>query len=264
MDLDLLYAAQPLCRGCLTAVPFGRRAWCSLRCQNFIKNHPHDFVRLFRRCGYCGIEIDHLSLKSKYCRQRCWANDRLEEIPVSCCVCHGDLPDGRRSRYCSSRCSSIAYGATRSEALPTATCALPECGTTFQPWKEGQRCCTEKHGKVLYNRESRADGRQKNPAWSDARRDRYHRRRAQKKATSSGAPVLLAEIAERDGWRCHDCRKAVDPKLKWPDVMSASLDHLVPLSKGGVHDPANVRLAHVRCNSARGNRGGGEQLLLIG
>lgn len=264
MDLDLLSAAQPLCRGCLTPVPFGRAVWCSLRCQNFAKNHPHDFVRIFRWCKFCGVEIDHLSLKSKYCGQRCWARDRMQELPVSCCICRADLPDGQRSPYCSDRCYSIAYGTTRGEALPLAACALPECGATFQPFMAKQRCCSEKHGKLLYNRESRADGRQRNPEWDDKRRDRYHRRRAQMKATSTGEPVILAEIAERDRWMCHDCRKAIDPKLKWPDVMSASLDHLVPLSEGGAHDPANVRLAHARCNSARGNRGGGEQLLLIG
>ncbi|MFD7609705.1 HNH endonuclease [Streptomyces sp. NPDC059828] len=127
-----------------------------------------------------------------------------------------------------------------------------------------ERCCSEKHGKQLYNRESRADGRQKPPRWTDERRDRYHRRRAQKKETSTGEAVLLAEIAERDGWRCHICQKAVDPGLVWPHSMSPSLDHVVPLSKGGPHEPRNVRLSHVRCNTARGNRGGGEQLLLTG
>ncbi|MFI6103175.1 HNH endonuclease [Streptomyces sp. NPDC051310] len=34
-----------------------------------------------------------------------------------------------------------------------------------------------------------------------------------------------------------------------------TLDHLVPLSRGGdLLDPANARSAHRRCNSARGNR----------
>ncbi|MFE7347511.1 HNH endonuclease [Streptomyces fimicarius] len=40
---------------------------------------------------------------------------------------------------------------------------------------------------------------------------------------------------------------------KHPDAFT--LDHLVPLSKGGdLLDPANARSAHRRCNSARGNR----------
>lgn len=34
-----------------------------------------------------------------------------------------------------------------------------------------------------------------------------------------------------------------------------TLDHLIPLSRGGdLLDPANARSAHRRCNSARGNR----------
>jgi 5-methylcytosine-specific restriction endonuclease McrA len=133
----------------------------------------------------------------------------------------------------------------------------------FQPRRDSDRCCSEQHGKRLYNRESRADGRQKPPPWSDARRDRYHRRRAQKQESASG-PVLLAEIANRDQWRCHLCGSAVDSDLSWPDPMSPSLDHVVPLSLGGPHTPENVRLAHVRCNTAKGNRGGEEQVLLAG
>lgn len=76
--------------------------------------------------------------------------------------------------------------------------------------------------------------------------------------------MLLAEIAERDAWRCHLCGDLVDSQLSWPDPMSPSLDHVVPLSLGGSHTPENVRLAHVRCNSAKGNRGGEEQVLLSG
>jgi 5-methylcytosine-specific restriction endonuclease McrA len=169
-----------------------------------------------------------------------------------------------QARFCSKRCNEVASGKRRDAPPSPAECALPECGATFQPKKTGQRCCSEKHGKLLYNRESRADGRQKPGAWNDKRRDNYHRRRALKKDASTGEPVLFAAIAERDRWRCCLCRKAVSPTIKWPDSMSPSLDHLVPLSKGGAHDPSNVALAHLGCNSAKNNRGSGEQLLLIG
>lgn len=166
--------------------------------------------------------------------------------------------------YCSRRCGEVARGRCLPAALPPRACALPECGTTFQPRREMDRCCSERHGKLLYNRESRADGRQAPPPWNDARRDRYHRRRAQKRETATGDPVLLAVIAERDRWHCHICGLPVDSALPWPDPMSPSLDHVVPLSLGGAHAPENVRLAHVRCNTARGNRGGEELLLLSG
>ncbi|NKT05174.1 hypothetical protein GS485_11095 [Rhodococcus hoagii] len=52
--------------------------------------------------------------------------------------------------------------------------------------------------------------------------------------------------------------------MVYPHPKSASLDHVIPLSCGGAHDPSNVALAHLACNVAKGDRGGGEQLFLFG
>ncbi len=52
----------------------------------------------------------------------------------------------------------------------------------------------------------------------------------------------------RDGWICQICHKRVDKKFKHPNPMSASLDHIVPMNKGGTHTYNNVQLAHLRCN----------------
>jgi len=62
------------------------------------------------------------------------------------------------------------------------------------------------------------------------------------------------DIFERDSWKCQLCGDAVDRKLRWPDPMSASLDHIVPLSRGGVHIPSNTQCSHLVCNVRRGNR----------
>jgi HNH endonuclease len=48
-----------------------------------------------------------------------------------------------------------------------------------------------------------------------------------------------------------------------PDPLSKSLDHLIPLSRGGTHEPANVSLAHLRCNVSRGAGRKPAQLWLI-
>ena len=45
----------------------------------------------------------------------------------------------------------------------------------------------------------------------------------------------------------------VDKDLMWPDPMSASLDHIVPLSRGGTHTLDNVQLAHLACNERKHN-----------
>src|SRR5688500_12998157 len=51
---------------------------------------------------------------------------------------------------------------------------------------------------------------------------------------------------------CHLCGCAIDMRLTSPDPLSWSLDHLQPLSKGGiVDDPANARESHLDCNRRR-------------
>jgi 5-methylcytosine-specific restriction endonuclease McrA len=73
------------------------------------------------------------------------------------------------------------------------------------------------------------------------------------------------EIFERDGWRCGICGERIDKTVVHPDRRSASLDHVVPLSKGGEHSRANVQAAHLGCNSTKGNRcPKPEQLRLVG
>ncbi len=72
------------------------------------------------------------------------------------------------------------------------------------------------------------------------------------------------DIFERDRWTCGICRKRIDPKLRAPHRMAATLDHLIPVIDGGIDSRANTRAAHQSCNSSRNHRGGGEQLLLVG
>jgi len=46
----------------------------------------------------------------------------------------------------------------------------------------------------------------------------------------------------------------VDPSLKYPDPMSVSLDHIVPVSLGGMHAMSNVQCSHLFCNLSKNNR----------
>lgn len=57
------------------------------------------------------------------------------------------------------------------------------------------------------------------------------------------------------GLPCARCGGYINPNLDPRSPWSFTLDHIVPLSKGGsLLDPANARSMHRRCNSARGNR----------
>lgn len=73
--------------------------------------------------------------------------------------------------------------------------------------------------------------------------------------------IISIEIYNRDGWICGLCHKKVDKNLKYPDPMSASLDHIVPIFFGGTHTYDNVQCSHLSCNR-KAHTGGVKQLLL--
>ena len=54
---------------------------------------------------------------------------------------------------------------------------------------------------------------------------------------------------------CGICGKPVDKSLKFPDPMSATVDHIIPVSKNG--DPCsldNLQLAHRYCNRMKSDK----------
>lgn len=50
---------------------------------------------------------------------------------------------------------------------------------------------------------------------------------------------------------CHLCGEPIDRALAWPDPMSWSADHVVPVSHGG-HMLGDRLPAHLVCNQKRG------------
>jgi 5-methylcytosine-specific restriction endonuclease McrA len=75
--------------------------------------------------------------------------------------------------------------------------------------------------------------------------------------------VVPSKVYERDNWKCQLCHEPVDRTLHGWDRMAATLDHIVPLTLGGLHIYTNVQLAHRACNSAKSNHYSGQLPLPI-
>jgi 5-methylcytosine-specific restriction endonuclease McrA len=98
-------------------------------------------------------------------------------------------------------------------------------------------------------------------------RARNLRKLATRRAKRRAAFVEVVDsryVFERDDWRCHLCRRKCRRDVDGMHPQGATVDHIVPLSKGGDHSLANVATAHRSCNIRKGNRAGGEQLALLG
>ena len=75
--------------------------------------------------------------------------------------------------------------------------------------------------------------------------------------------IVAREIFERDRWICQLCKTKVNRRLRNPHPLCPSLDHIIPLARGGSHTKENVQLAHLVCNMRAQTRGI-KQLRLIG
>ena len=54
---------------------------------------------------------------------------------------------------------------------------------------------------------------------------------------------------------CGICGKPVDFSIKYPDPLSACIDHIVPINKGGhPSDISNLQLAHRTCNRLKSDK----------
>lgn len=178
---------------------------------------------------------------------------------IRCRVCGEQFsphPEARRAYFCGDRCRGVA---DRAREIRRGTCT-DESGCTRGVRARGL-CVTH------YNRAFQAGSQKQWPGDPDRRRQALRRKTQRRRAVVRGLEAETIDrdvVGDRDGWRCGICRRRVNRRLPYPHPRSPSLDHIIPISEGGGHVYANVRISHLECNLARGNRGGGEQLALIG
>lgn len=86
------------------------------------------------------------------------------------------------------------------------------------------------------------------------KRERYRRKNRRRRTLLSRVGIgnyTLAEIAERDSYLCSCCSKPVDMTLSGLDTWGPTIDHIKPVSKGGLDTRDNVALAHRTCNTKK-------------
>jgi 5-methylcytosine-specific restriction endonuclease McrA len=72
--------------------------------------------------------------------------------------------------------------------------------------------------------------------------------------------IAPTRVFERDGWRCQICQRKT--KGKWPAPRSPTVDHIVPMARGGHHVLENLQCACLACNVSKGARSANDQLRL--
>ena len=171
---------------------------------------------LIRPCKGCGLGD-------------CFGQSRYhsECRPTECVVCLSAPVGNRFADVCSSRCYQLRK---RSPEGVETSVECSRCGDTIDLMEKGTAGRKRRRETLIC--------------------------RACKAARYTRHGVSVSSLARRDGTECGICREPIDMSLRSPDLMRASVDHVVPYSLGGDHDESNLQLAHLRCNLVKHNREG--------
>lgn len=230
---------------------------------------------------------------SKKCRQKVAnANFIKKNAPVrttACAECAAPIVQaerGRPRRFCSDECKARvgnrAQNRRRQPVRQDAERACAHCGKSFAPTRRDQMYCPPGPGsycvqkayearkaagepprqveqiKVCVECGNEFTAFKSNAKWcSSTCRIRTNGRNASRRRGASPPdwkPYVDRDIFERDGWICQLCQQPVDRRARRTHPDGATIDHTVPLSRGGADEPANVVTAHWRCNRDKGNR----------
>lgn len=176
----------------------------------------------------------------------------------TCCTCRQRLspeafhrdrsrPDGRapRCRACASANSRKYYlknGAKAREQHRAWRKANPErVRDTNRAWRQANvdRARAYSRKWQLANPDKYKASRSK---WNQANRDKHREEVARRRALERSAPIEIELIRELLGSPCAYCGS-----LEYIEI-----DHIVPLSRGGLHEPENLAPACRSCNRSKG------------
>lgn len=225
-------------------------------------------------CEHCGESVERRKTgpMPRYCAIDC--RRRAEYARNSEATLARQAAAAKARRMVPKPCKQCAAPFTPAKSMAQIFCSSA-CGSRFHRDSATKTCsvegCEKPHRAKGFCGHHYTANSPKAKQWKKGRPETRRaglRRKTQMRRALMRDPdaqdIDRDEIGIRDGWRCGLCQRRVNRNLPYPNPMSASLDHIVPLSKGGKHASENVQISHLRCNMAKGNRGGGEQLILIG
>lgn len=161
-----------------------------------------------------------------------------------CSACKIDKPQDEFTRIGDSWCRECfnAKQLARKNAAyapkPKHSAICDHCGSGFM---------ADKRRSIFCSQECFAIGK-----FRRAVKYTHERRAAQAAVTVENFPPSVVYI--RDDWTCGLCGDPIDRNVRWPDPTSPSIDHIVPIAKGGEHSLKNVQAAHLGCNCRKGAR----------
>lgn len=202
-----------------------------------------------RNCLICQVEFEQHPrgrtklVCSEKCRNKRDAQRRLHpKIAVHCSRCLTVFKTSySHQRYCSDECRYEDYKPIVAERQRKTEPKILICG-----WCDGEVIVPANFtGNRKYHPECKVQ----------ARRARYRIKTVKRQSRTVKPSRLSADqVVDLYGSTCHICQVKIDLDLSRTNRLGLTVDHLVPLSKGGTDTIDNMRPAHWICNVRKGNK----------
>jgi len=172
------------------------------------------------------------------------------------------ISSGPRPTYCSASCRSARHNAAASPETKARWRAIAK-----NKWRPGYliHCavCDQQfvqlNGKAKYCSRTCRNHACYLQAYATGSRKKQEKDRYARLKRAFRESVDPAEVYDRDCWTCGLCGRGIPRVVLFPHPESPTIDHIVPLALGGLHEMANVQAAHFLCNSALGASVRGER-----
>lgn len=207
------------------------KKYCSEECQ---KRNQSEKAFKYVFCHYCGKTFKETrDITNLYCSKKCYEKAKAEDNMKS-----RQEEDERKKKLLEEYYDTVGEAkkmlaraeAIRHEIDCGKNCAV--CGQYFVGRSPLQVCCGEECSRKNTNRKK------------------------DKRIYKNGKPdlsITLTKLYLRDEGVCQICGRKIEFDCDPNSDYYPSIDHVKPLSKGGLHQWDNVQLACRKCNTEKGN-----------
>jgi hypothetical protein len=227
----------------------GRKAkFCSKECQSAAYYKSQRSQRYQHECKHCGKAFRSSRKEVRHCSPACNVATRVvnaKRAPRTCHQCGNEfIPKATyRTTYCSRECSHASMRTQPEYNGPTVTVTgqCIKCGGWWvrsEPWNP---MFWKTPGRTVCG-----------TCTTQAATAIYQLRRARKKNNGPHEHIVPLRVYKRDGHQCQLCGWTFKDGEVHPHPRSPSIDHIIPLSRGGHHTYNNVQAACLACNASKG------------
>jgi len=250
------------CKNCGAVLPdrepgkLGRdRLYCNANCGSLFRGDVK-FVEKPTNCLWCGIALNQRGAgqPKKFCcvkhkeAYRHSLKPRVPKVEKVCVYCGKSFVTNlQKAKFCEDACRAGFYQAKAAKETLKRQLENPR-RFDFHCDRCNKLVVTDKHvTRGAYGRFCRNCALVR-------RRERYRVKTAKRQKVSQPVRISADVLIERDGNLCRLCDTEIDLNVPRNSRWGATIDHIVPLSKGGADELENLQLAHWICNIKKGSK----------